>query len=414
VNALVVLGLLSTAFPLQEVRGALDLADRTEVRGGNFGFNTDPSVHLETIPSARLTIAGRVSSLALAYEPRLGLTNLENGLDPYYLNNGSVSLNRRWRTFQLTLDQSASYGTLNLSTPLLPATGTLASNALLQNQLLYEATTTSLTSLLTVRRWIWRTTLSYSLSGGATYRDRLNGLPLLSTPRAETVVDHAASRRTHFITTAIALHDTVTTPDQEFTVLEANEGLSHRLSRSTELLLAGGGSWVYGLVSIPPIVETSRNGVVITFNSSASPGQYVPGATRRSRTLYPTGTAALVVHIPQRDHVDVRVQARLAPTINRTTGRLSQQIGGFVGLLGIRHPWQLQLDGNVAQSIDEGGINYLTYLSAQGSLGYEATRYVLIQFGTQLGWQKVGVSSPATAVELAFVAVTLRPATLRF
>jgi hypothetical protein len=414
VNALVVLALLSTAFPVQEVRGALDLADRTEVRGGNFGFSTDPAVHLETIPSARLTVAGRTSDFTLMYEPRMGFTDLERGIDPYYLNNGSANYTARWRTFRFMIDEAAAYGTLNLSTPLLPATGTLPSNVLLQNKVLYEATLSTFTMVYAVRRWLWRTLLSYSLSGGADYKSRVNGLPLISTPRAETAVEYDLARRTHLVTTAIAYHDQVTTPDQDFTVLEANEGLTHRLSRGTELLLAGGGAWVYGLVSIPPLVERNSSGITVTVNSAASPAPYVPGAKRTSRTLYPTATAALSMHLPERDHVDARLQARLAPTVNRTTGQLSQQISGFATVLGIDHPWQLQLDASVAQSIDEGGINYLTYLSGQASIGYEATRHVLFQLGTQLGWQKVGVSATPTAVELAFVAVTLRPATLRF
>jgi hypothetical protein len=264
--------------------------------------------------------------------------------------------------------------------------------------------------------------LSYSLSGGADYTSRINGLPLISTPRFETALQYNLARRTHLVTTAIAYHDSVTTPDQEFTVLEGNEGLTYQLSRGTELLLAGGASWVYGLVSIPPLTATNstvppspgQTNVTVTVNNNASPGQYVQGATRTSRTLYPTATASLSMHLPERDHVDGRVQARLAPTVNRITGQLSQQVSAFASLLGIQHPWQLQLDGAFAQSIDAGGINYLTYFSAQASIGYEATRHVLFQLGTQLGWQKVGVSSPPTAVELAFVAVTLRPATLRF
>ncbi|HEY3593932.1 MAG TPA: hypothetical protein VGL13_08660, partial [Polyangiaceae bacterium] len=150
------------------------------------------------------------------------------------------------------------------------------------------------------------------------------------------------------------------------------------------------------------------------FSPTIQPAQYVPDAIRRSRTLYPVAQASLVMQGPYRHHYDVRLQARLAPGINRTTGRLSQQVSAVAGVHAISHPWQLGADANFAQSVDEGSVNYLTYYALQGAVGYEATRRVLFELGGQVGWQKIGINAPPTNVELAFVAVTLRPATLRF
>jgi hypothetical protein len=134
---------------------------------------------------------------------------------------------------------------------------------------------------------------------------------------------------------------------------------------------------------------------------------------RRARTLYPTAEAALVFRPAHHDHVEGRVESRLEPAVNRTTGRLSQQVSALANVRSFWHPWQLGLEGAFAQSL-ETGINYLTFFSVQASLGYEITRRVLFETGAQFGWQKFGLALNATTVELAFVAVTVRPATLRF
>jgi hypothetical protein len=413
VNALALAAaLLSAALPVSQYRGTLDVADRTEMRAGNFGFPTDPAVHLETIPSAAVAVASRTSSATLSYAPHMGLSDLELGLNPYYLHDGTASLAQGWRHLRFSASESASYGTLNLSGPVLPAAGALSSRVLLTQQLLYEASNTVLAATLTERRWSWRLSLSYSING-AVHEQARQTFPLLQTPRAEFAADYTASRRTHLVTTLAAQHDSINPPQQDYSLLEANESLQHHLSRSTELVLTAGGAWVYALVAIPPLVTTGPTGVQLGPIPSAGTGTYVPGALRRSRTLYPTGEAALVIHAPYRDRVEGRLQARLGPAVNRTTGRLSQQVSSLATVRAIWHPWEFRVEGNFAQSL-ETGINYLTFFQVQSALGYEITRRVLIEAGTQFGWQKVGFSTTATTVELAFVAVTLHPRPLRF
>jgi hypothetical protein len=413
--------LVATALPFLQYRGTLDLADRTEVRGGNFGFSNDPSLHLETVPSATLVISGRRSGLTLGYAPRLGLTDIETGWNSYYLHNGVAGVAGQWRDLRLTLDEAASYGTLNLSTPQLPGAGTVATARLvplLTQQVLYEASTTTLAgSIVPARRWSLRVALSYSVSGGANIEAR-RVLRLFRGPRAEAVLDYAAGRLDHFLTTVSAEHQSISPSDQVYAIIQGTEGLSHRLSRAAELQLGGGAVWVYAKLPVSsinlPLELVGPRGLRVPIVSLPTDTiALYDGAIRTSRTVYPAAQAQLLLQIPYRDRVEARIQARLEPAINRGNGQLFQQVGGLATVRAISHPWRVGIDANMAQSL-EGGANYVTYFSTQFALGYEVTRHVLVDWGGQLGWQKIGVGGQPTTVQLAFVAVTLRHPTLRF
>src|SRR6187399_2566442 len=104
------------------LRGSLDLADRTEVRGGYFGFPNDPALNAETVPSATFAIDDRRTSFTLGYAPRLGLVDLQDGLNPSILNSGFAEAGWQTRGVRITINEFASYGSLNYSVLRLPST----------------------------------------------------------------------------------------------------------------------------------------------------------------------------------------------------------------------------------------------------------------------------------------------------
>ena len=74
-NPLVATFLLGPAVLAAPYRGTLDLSDRSELRGGDFGLPSDPALNAETVPSIALFLATRQSALNLTYAPRLALTH---------------------------------------------------------------------------------------------------------------------------------------------------------------------------------------------------------------------------------------------------------------------------------------------------------------------------------------------------
>ena len=167
-------GLLSLVLPVlvgSPFRGKLDLSDRTDFRAGYFGFPTDPSAHAETVPTARLLWGTRSVGITAEYAPRIGLADIQDGFNLSVLNVGLLSAEWRTEMTRLTLSEYASYGFLNYSAQQLPGpstTGGIRLNPLLRQKLLYEASSTSLSAVITPeKRWSVSVAVSYSLSGGA-------------------------------------------------------------------------------------------------------------------------------------------------------------------------------------------------------------------------------------------------------
>jgi hypothetical protein len=407
VNPLVFAALFAPAVLAAPSKGTLDLGDRTEVRGGYFGFPTDPSLNVETVPNLGMALVTRRSSLTLSYAPRLGLVDLQQGqLNPTYLHNGFVEAAWHTRSLRLSLSEYASYGSLNYSALRLPgASALLASGTispLLRQRLLYEASSTTLAAVLTPeRRWSMRLALSYSLSGGADDEARAAALRLQHGPRFETAFDYRLTRIDHLITTGSVEQTTSDAPPAingntdstryDYVFVEAMEGWAHRYTRWTEAEFAAG---------VTEVAGRSTNYLV----SLAS--------TDTSYKTYPTLQATVLHHMPYRDKFDLRFRGQLVPAINRLNGIISEQAQGLANATFRRYPWSFVVDAGFAKSIDDTA-GRITTVSSQLALIYRVNKQVDLEAGTSLGWQKVG-DADGLFQRLAFVAVTLRSPTLRF
>jgi hypothetical protein len=399
VNPLGLLPLLLPPLLASPYRGTLDLADRTDVRAGYFGFPTDPSVHVETIPSGHLAVGSHLASFTLEYAPRLGLADLQLGLNPSVLHVGFAAADWRTEHTSLTLSEYASYGFLNYSALQLPSTGasgTLRIDPLLRQKVLYEGSSTTLVAVLTPeRRWSLRWTLSYAVNGGADAEAR-SVLPLVKGPRFEGLFDYALRKSDHLLTTASVERSTLST-GYDYFFLRAIEGWGHAFSSEISATIAVGATEVRSSsfaptapYFIPPVLIVGTH-----------------------HDLYPTVEAGFLYQLPYRDKVTTRVRAELAPAINRATGLLSQQVQALVNASFANDHWLALVDGGLSQSLD-GGVDAFTYVSGQAAGGYRFDKIVDVQGGARVAWQKVGLTATPIVERLAFVSVTVHVPTLRF
>jgi hypothetical protein len=389
VNPLAAALLVTPALLAAPYRGTVDLSDRTELRGGQFGLPTDPALNAETVPSIALSLETHTSGLTLSYAPRLALTDLQLGVYPSVLQNGFVDMSWHARNVRISLSEYASYGTLNYSTLQLPASaapGAFRVDPLLRRIVSYEGTSTALTLLLTPeRRWSLRFALSYSLSGAAHEADR-DVLPLYYGPRFETAFEYALLRPTHSVTRASIEKATVST-GQEYVFVQGTEGVAQRFSKMTDAELSVGATEVRS--DLP-----------------------APRSERRYDT-YGTVEAVLNQRLPYRERFDLQFRAALSPAINRVTGLVTQQVQAIVRSNYRSYPWTAAFEGGFADSIhDEPGA--IAVISGQLTVGYFFSKAVEVEAGTRTSWQKVGGVDTPTVQELFFGALTLRDPTLHF
>jgi hypothetical protein len=395
VNAFLFAALLYPAVLAAPNRGKLDLADRTELRGGYFGFPTDPSLTLETVPSATLGLATRRSHLTLGYAPRLGFADMQLGVNPYALHVGMAGVGWHDRRLTLSLDENASYGFLNFSSLQLPAAATggatVRVDPQLRRRIFYEASTTTFTAIYAFRHtWALRFLASYALSGGADQEAR-NVLPFQSGPRAELAFDYGLARTQRLIT-SVSIEQTSIEPSSfsagfDYLFLQASQGYKHAFSRRTNAEISAGAAEVRTTRPIPE--------------------------SRSHFETYPVGLFVFVHEAPFRDKLDFRFAGQLGPIVNRITGRLAQQGQGLLKATWRRRKWTTVFDAGYAFPLAGDAASGFSLVSGQLALGYAFTKHVLFEVGASVAWQKVGDFEPITR-RLAFVAVTARYPTLQF
>jgi hypothetical protein len=386
------LGLVLPAVLAMPFRGSLELADRTEVRGGYFGFPTDPALNAETVPSATFSADDRRMAFSLGYAPRLGLVDLQDGLNPSILNSGFAEASWQARGVRIIVNEFATYGWLNYSVLALPSSSpalVLQVNPQLRQRILYEASSTSVTAVvIPKRRWMLRPVLSYNLSGGADDAAQLV-LPLMKGPRLDTLLEYSQSRLETLSARATVEQSNVT-PGFNYGFLGGSVGYRRSFNRLFDAELAAG----------------------ITETSTSLPPPLVP-----TGTFYNTyGTVAGVARyrLPAREKVELRLAAQLAPTINRITSLLSQQIQGTFGAVMTRRTWAVNVEGAFAQAVDTGPVRTFSMLLGQAKVAYRASKMVDLEAGVLGSWQKVGENNVPSTQKLAFVAVTIHGPALRF
>ncbi|HKQ69815.1 MAG TPA: hypothetical protein VJT73_10775 [Polyangiaceae bacterium] len=387
-NPFVVPALALVPFLGAPFRGSLELADRNEVRGGYFGFADDPTLNFETVPSLTLGFASHQSDVTFAYAPRIGLADLQRGINPAFLHSGFLHAAWRTRSVRVTFDEYASYGFLNYSAARLPGSavpGTMRVDPLVRAHVDYEASATAVNVFyVPVPRVSLRFLASYSVNGGATESAR-RVIPLQNGPRLETVLDYALTPTDRSLT-ALSFEKSSLSTGYDYLFLQASEGLAHRFSARTRAEVALGAARVK--TSLPPPFEIAE------WNT------------------YMTVSGVVGHQIPFRDMVAFLLRAQYAPAVNRFTGRVSQQLQGILNATWQTNPWLVTLEGGLADTLrDEAGA--LSVVSGLLSLGFRLNRQVTFEGGASLAWQKVGGADPLLQ-KLAFVAVTLRGPTLRF
>jgi hypothetical protein len=385
------LGLVLPTVLATPLRGSLDLADRTEVRGGYFGIPNDPALNAETVPSATFAIDDRRTSFTLGYAPRLGLVDLQDGLNPSILNSGFAEAGWQTRGVRITINEFASYGSLNYSVLRLPSTSPAfvqGVNPTLREKILYEASATTLSALIVPkRRWSLRPAISYSLSGGADDEARLV-LPFMKGPRFDTLLEYSVSRVDTLAARAL-VEQTSITPGFDYGFLGGSVGYRRHFSRLLEGELAGG------------ITETRSK-----LPSPLNAGTYY--------NTYGTLTVLARYKLPTRERVELRAAAQLAPSINRISSLLTQQVQGTFGAVMKRRTWAVDVEGGFAQAIDVGEVGAFSLLLGQAKFAYRASKMVDLEAGLLGSWQKVGADNVPSIQKLAFVAVTIHGPVLRF
>jgi hypothetical protein len=129
---------------------------------------------------------------------------------------------------------------------------------------------------------------------------------------------------------------------------------------------------------------------------------------------YPT--ASLIVHyqLPTSERVELRLASFLAPAINRINSLLTEQIQGTFGAILRRRVWAVTVEGGFGQSLNAGPFGEFSLVLAQAKVAYKVTKVLDLEAGALGSWQKVGAGNVPTTQELAFVAMTVHGAPLRF
>jgi hypothetical protein len=373
--------------------GTLAVSDRSELRVRAPGTAPGPaaaSCDLETVPMARLTLASRRWQYALTYAPRLTLWDVNaGGVRPTALHDGAARIEWRSLAARLSLDETGSYGGVDLATFALtpgpdgaqPHVDLVPAPQIIQ----FASSTTTLASRLTLARWLVTTSVGYQVSGGADAEARAV-LPFQTGPFGELSASYAASRRDHVITT-LAASEASFSSGPESLLMEADEGWRHALTRATD--------------------------VTLTFGASASRARRSALAAQEFET-HPVAEAVLEQRHPRPEgHVDLRLDVRLGPVVNRLIGIVDERVGGTLTASHTYRRFTTHLLAGASQSVPASGA-YATSLVA-GELGtaYALRDFVTFDLGVRGLWQRQETPEAFFLQGTAFAGVTFRAPPVR-
>ena len=382
--------------------GTFLLSDRTEFRLRDPGTDpTQASLDLETAVDARLALEWRRASLRLDYSPHFALWDMNiSAIQPTMTNGGSLHAEWRPGLVHLSLDQSASYGGMNLASIALvtapgatPTAPPLVNVVPVSRVLNYVSSATTLSARAELRRWTLGSTVSYQLSGGAD-ADARAYLPLQSGPVGELRADYAASHVAHLITVASAQQNTFSF-GPEATIAGGEERWHHEWSRYTQTQFSLGASAV-----------RSRLGPTAPSESSGYP---IAEATVEHRRGF------------GQERFIFRATARVSPMINPLLGTVDERLQGTLGMTWTHR--KLVLAGALAaqQTLPPDATDAIQLFTAEAVATYEAYPSLSFDGGVrgmvQNAVQPVagGPSTEATFLQaIVFVGVTIRAPVARF
>ena len=327
------------------------------------GFPTDPRrTPRQCPPRGSCGVRGASASTA-EYAPRIGLADIQDGFNLSVLNVGLLSAEWRTEMTRLTLSEYASYGFLNYSAQQPPGpttTGGIRLDPLLRQKLLYEASSTSLSAVITPeKRWSVSVAVSYSLSGGADDEAR-SVLPFVKGPLIAATFDYGLGKSDRLITGASGEHSNLST-GFDYYFLRVSEGWAHEFASRSSITLGAG---------LTAVRSSSFTPTVPLFIAPT----LIDGT---HYDLYPTVDAALVYQLPFRDKTTLRARSALAPVINRATGLLSQQVLALVNASWFENPVDCARRRRLIAVARRGGrrVHVCLGASRRGILDHEEPRY---------------------------------------
>jgi hypothetical protein len=382
--------------------GTLAISDRTEFRLRDPGTDpTQASLDLATALDARMALAWHRANLTLDYSPQFTLWDMNvSAIQGVALNAGAVRAEWRPGLVRLSLDETASYGGMNLATVSLvtgpgstPTAPPVINVVPVSRVIQYMSSTTTLSASAQLRRWTIGSTVAFLASGGAD-ADARTYLPFQYGPLGELRADWAASRAAHLITVATATQSSFSFgPETGLAGLE--ERWHHDWSRTTQMQLALGGSLTH---------------------ERANP------LTGYSASAYPIGEAT-VEHRRGLggDRFLFRASARISPMVNPLLGTIDERLQGSLGFTWTHR--KLELAGLLAaqQTVPPDAADAVQLFLGEALVRYAAYPSLAFDGGlramVQDTVQPIAGGPPIQATFLqgiVYVGVTIRAPVARF
>jgi hypothetical protein len=370
------------------VSGAVEIADRSEVRVRSQDALTGPAVDAETTPTVTVRVRARGWELTLGYLPRFTLRDAARAMDPETLHSGALTA--AWHLKRLTLGARGdfSYGTQSYTSLVLDPgqiSGAVSIERLPPSTTVgYVASSAGLTLRYAAsRRWIARGRFEYALAGGVDASAR-EALPLQSGPRAEVGAEGALTRKDH-LDSAVEISRTTFSSGPEHDVLELSEAWRHALGRTTETTLGGGAALISGR-----------------------------GTSGSATRAYAVAHAALAHGSPTRG-LETRLSLRYAPVLDRLSGAVDPRLqASAAATLHLSHGTAAHGQLGLAQSIPALQDGAVTLVIGEAALSTRIDRAVLLELGTRCAVQRVRSIGATTPQWIAFVSTTFALPSVRF
>ncbi len=413
------------ALPVPADVGTFTLSERTEVRGRDPDQTTGgATMDLDLDLDARLGLSSSHHVYTLAYTPRLTFLDLNAvGLQPALLNGLLASAEWRNGHVSVLVSETASYGERAIqSLGTLTAPGTPpptqpqpVANAQLQvtvEKFLFASSNTTVSSTLTLRRWLVTGTVGYQLSGGADSVAQQT-LPFQQGPTADALADLRLTRHDHLVTDVSALQDTFSAPagfpaanaaagapgtGTELILIEGQERWKHAWTRTTDTVLSAG------------VAEArARDSATAPYVYSTDP--MVEGSVEQ-RFGRGKNLGSIVLDL------------RLAPLVNQLTGIIDERVQGSVTGTWTHRKVTLGASLTAAQSTDQSTAYASKVLMGEVDASYAHSPALSFDVGARVITQDQNtpatndpngpVSQTSFGQAIFFVAVTVRPVKATF
>jgi hypothetical protein len=377
------------------ISGAVELSDRSEVRVRNSGEAVGTVLDLETAPAALLRLHTRRWDLAALYSPRLVLRQVDAYPLPEVLHRGALLLGLRFRRALLGIHADGAYGTYSFTglvpAPTIPGATPDASPPPIQQ--LPPASTIAYASLRAGASLRYAATRRLTLSGVAEHR--MSGgvdevaravVPFQYGPHGELRAEYALSRKDRLVSSLDASWATFTSGPRN-TLVEATEAWQRALGRRTRLTIGGGAALVIAQVQ---------------------------AADPRSARPYPLAEAEVVHRIPAR-RVEARFALRLAPIVDRLSGRVDERLGATASA--VWSPTSLvavRALGGAAQTLPGSADRAFTLMTGEAAIAVRVSTWVRVEAGTRGAWQGGRGAGALASQWVVFSGATVTLPPLRF